>query len=499
MTFPPAPQPPDGAYRTVFGPAVAHNGVTYCKCNACESLALRRLTAVRVDYGTEYYLQWQQQVFHEDPRVQELFQRIATSYTPYFNDYSTLIEEARLHHADPHPKKVLRMHAWKELVQNSVAGRLWLRSVKYKLKRIEIAKPGKYGRMIGDLGVAASLQGFMLTHALKTAQDSETFHFDGGYAKFIKSPDMAALTAAFNDLISPPGNFVFIFFSDDACYSYRDATGRVHMFNLDISSCDASHGPAIFNRLEQLVPDGTPRADMRVLIDQCRLPIKITDVADRRRYVTLKPRSPRLYSGSTITTAINNVANLSIIMAIRLNPGLTPVQAAAKAGYIITVDECTIPEDLQFLKHSPVLRADATGYAPLLNLGVILRLSGTCKGDLPGRGDLEARAAAFQGALIHGVSTHARYQFIDNMRRQYPAPTASTPLATAVSNNLSDSYIETNNTEVVAFDNASLFERYRLTVTDIEEILGFSNGRIGYTYGGSALSKVLTKDYGLTA
>lgn len=496
--FPTSPQPPDGAYRTVYGPAVAHDGVTYCKCNHCESLALRRLTAVRVDYGTEYYLQWQQKLFHERPDVNDFFQRVARQYAPHFNDYTDAIYEAHVHHADPHAKKKLRIQAWDALCDNSLAGRLWLRSVTYKLKRIEIAKPGKYGRMIGDLGVAASLQGFRLTNALKIAQDSEVIHFDGGYARFIKSPDIQALQEAFDDLISPPGRFVFVFFSDDACYSYRDATGQVHMYNLDISSCDASHGPSIFDRLLSLVPEGQPRADMQVLVDQCKLPIKLNDCGNHKRKVLLQPVHPRLYSGSTITTSINNVANLSIIAAIRLHPDLDPVQAAVKAGYIITMDKCSTPEGLQFLKHSPIKRADGSGYAPLLNLGVLLRLSGTCKGDLPGRGDLDLRARKFQGALLHGVSTHARYRVLDNMRSAFP--NCQEQLYTdAVNRNLSESHCSTGATNVTLFDDESVYARYGLNEPEIQELLAFSHGRIGYTYGGCALSKVLTKDYGLTA
>lgn len=445
--------------------------------------------------GEEYYLRWQQEQFYTSAPFCALLGQLRVKYAPYFEPFTTTIDEADDHHADPHPKKLLRIDAWGALCDSSLRGRLWLRTVLYKLKRIEIAKPGKYGRMIGDLGVSASLQGFRVTNFLKMAQDSERIDFCGGYARFVKSPAPEVLKEAFDDLINPPGQFVYIFFSDDACLSRRKPNGEVEMYNMDISSCDASHGPMVFDALINLAADPVVRDALRVLVEQCQLPIRLEDARDRARVLVLKPAHPRLYSGSTITTAINNLANISIALAVALNPMDSPAVSARLAGYNVTAERCDVVEDLQFLKHSPVLTTDDE-YQPLLNIGVLMRLSGSCKGDLPGTGDLHARAADFQAALIQGVSTYSRYTLLDNMRSVYPSSTVVAQQA--VRRELGDDPKFTMGA-LSQFVDESIYKRYRLTDLEIEEVLDFSRGTVGYNYGGTAFSKILAKDYGLSA
>lgn len=442
--------------------------------------------------ANERELQRAQAAFFNSPSFVALLSKAKGLYAPHFATYQDHLTEADLHHADTHPKKELRKHAWEEL-QEELPPRLWLKSVLYKLKRLEIAKPGKYPRMIGDLGVAASLQGFRLTHFLKQAQDSERLDFNGGYARFVKAPTPEVLKEVFDDLISPPGRFVFIYFSDDACYSYRDDNGQVHMYNLDISSCDASHGPAVFEALEKLVPDGSPAEDLKVLTDQCRLPIRVVDANDHRRVVILRPRTARLYSGSTITTAINNLANLSIAFSITLDTTVDITQAARQAGYSVTVQQCQCPEDLQFLKHSPILD-DQGRYQPLLNLGVLLRLSGVAKGDLPGKGDLFTRARAFQKALLNGVSNGSSYTVLDKMRMKCLDAEESVVYNSAVAE-LTSKVASAEAT----FDDSSIYRRYRLDDTEVLDLLSFADADTGTVHAGPAFSKVLEKDYGLRA
>lgn len=485
---------PDGFYRTVFGPSVGHDGVTYCNCNKCVALALRRLTAARGSLEEEYALQDAQARALCAPELRAFLQRVKEQYAPHIiNNFTSPCLEAHDHHDDPHPKKALRIQAWGELlegVRNTINERLWLRTVTYKLKREEIAKPGKFGRMIGDLGVAASLQGFRLTEALKQAQDSERIHLNGGYARFVKAPTPEVLKEVFDDLMAPPGRFVFIFFSDDACYSVR-RNGRVHMYNLDISSCDASHGLHIFQALIDLMPEGAPKETMQILVDQCSLPIEIRDVDNPKNRVVLRPKTPRLYSGSTITTAINNLANLLICYHISATDD-NPVVSAAKCGYIITMQECERPEDLQFLKHSPILTAGGE-YQPLINLGVVLRLSGVCKGDLPGKGDISERARAFQQALLNGVAPGASFTVLDNMRHIVRGPESAECQRVCEKE---DEY-KLRASAAQRFDDHSLYARYRLTLVDVDELLEFSKAPLGSICRSAALDKIMNCDYGL--
>lgn len=433
------------------------------------------------------------------PGFQTLLRELRVKYSEYLTKFTGLVPEAEAHHADPHPKRLLRVEAFRSmLVDGTLGKRLWLRDVLYKLKRIEIAKPAKYGRMIGDLGVQASLQGFRITEALKLAQAGQQVRLNGGTAWFIKTPDYATLTAAFAELINPSGNFCFVYFSDDACYSRR-RYGKVEMFNLDISACDTSHGPAIFESLIALGPDAETRDTLRILVEQCTLPIRIVDQENPRRRVRLRPLRPRLYSGSTITTAINNLANLLICHTVTSNSSLDIVQAAQLAGYNVTVQPCECPEDLQFLKHSPTLTSSGQ-YRPLLNLGVIVRTIGSCKGDLPGRGDIVARARAFNAALINGMAPYADYQVVRNMKQNFGTPTTAANARVSQelpwSATICDGPPSGRQTDL--FLDESVYRRYRLTAADVSELEHYSKAGFGWSYVGEALQKILAKDYGLS-
>ena len=255
-----------------------------------------------------------------------------------------------------------------------------------------------------SLGVNASLLGFVVTGLVKKAQHAKPINVYGGEMQFCKSPNVRQLTEVFEKLINPPGKFFFVYFSDDSCISIRH-NGSVHTYNMDIKSCDASHTGALFRAFTELAP-GKAKTDLEALVEQCKSKIKICSTVDRSRKVTLKPLFPRLYSGSTLTTAINNLANIFICLAIVEGSydGTEAYlkQAAARVGYLIDLELCTVKGDIQFLKHSPVYDTEGR-LRPLLNPGVLLRLSGQCKGDLPGQGDLRQRAIDFQHTLLKGI------------------------------------------------------------------------------------------------
>lgn len=512
VVFPPCPNPKiDYFYRTYFG-GVAHDGVTYCNCSPCLRLALRRLNAARQRKGAvgvknDVELPCTVHHVHDDcyekmlranqasylQSLQPFLRAYAARLLPKFVDYDGAFQELQDHYADPHPKKALRVISYLELMEGPIYARLYLRRVKYKMKREEIAKRGKYGRTIGDLGVAASLQGFRLTEYLKQAQaainnDSEDFSVGGGHFRFVKTPDPAVMTEIFEKLMSPPGRFYYVYFSDDACYSVRTPTG-VKMYNLDISSCDVSHTSALFEALHDITP-AKAKKDMRVLIDQCALPIKIFCPENRRIHVTLKPRTPRLYSGSTLTTAINNLANLTICTSIARGD-LPPALAAERAGYSITMEECVIPEDLQFLKNSPV-RAEDGKWTPVMNLGVLLRTIGNSKGELPGIGDWRPRAAQFQAALYHSFMTHCDTPLFTGCRKKNPMPN-DLFMNEAQKQNASF----THDDRECKVDTRELLKRYRLTQLETEQLLELTNLEIGQQINGSAFTKILAKDYSL--
>jgi len=498
-------------YRTNFGPCAAHTGVILCKCDACTGTGLRRVTALPWpdEEGKAYTYRSNQTIFlyghvnvHSD---------IAKLYHPYFDGYTNAEEEAALHHADPHEKKALRIEAWAAL--NSAGyrletrhQRLWLEKVKYKLKTNEIAKLAKYARMIGDLGCAASLQGFVLTARLKEAQSTERIYIYGGTIETVKKPSQSKLREVFKQLIAPKGRFYYVIFSDDACYSVRH-NGKVYTFNIDISKCDASHGATLFSAFTRLFPARCTE-DAAVLVDQCRLPIQIDSSETRKRKAVLTPIEPTLYSGSTITTVLNNFASLNIALSVA-ETGVydaTGIMAAAKAaGYHVTTETCARYVDIQFLKHSPV--RDINGaIQPVLNLGVLLRSSGTCRGDLPGRGPLRDRAKAFQQALLQGAYPLVHFPLIDAMKSSATSSNflTGTKLREAARKEAAKVFrykVDTEGeTEHLYFTASAVYERYSLTV-DQQAELDYVFGGAGYRhhYASSGTAAIYEKDYGITA
>jgi hypothetical protein len=476
---------------------VSHTGSIFEDSDENTALAIRRLLAVRVPERPGYHRELISNQYKFFAGHLAFFKMVRTSYSSYFTEYNGSEEEAVQHHADPHQKRDLRISAFTELSDNGSLykqGDLWLRTVLWKMKKDEWAKPGKKPRMIGDLGVSASLRGFRLTNFLKIAQSEQRVSYLGGVLHFCKSPDPVEMQEVFDNLISPPGRFYFVYFSDDACFSVR-CGDSVRMFNLDISSCDASHGPAIFDALRDMVPTHC-KDDMQILIDQCTAPLRLVSKEDKRRVVVLKPNRPMLYSGSTITTAINNIANLCIGAAmaeLEVYDKESMTQAAASAGYIVTgVEGLELVEDLQFLKHSPVRDVDGR-FRPMMNIGVVMRASGACRGDLPGRGPLRDRAEMFQRGLLRGAYPHVGFPLLEAMKK------AVGEGAHYVNEEMKTKVVLNERAESFVCHSSDVYRRYRLTPFEEFEMDNvYGTMSVGKFFNSSSVAKILQCDYGLS-
>lgn len=500
LAFPPGHQT-DGTYRTKFGGA-SHTGLVYANNDHNFNLAIRRLTGKRLPLieGKHEELQANQETWFAN-NVQ-IIDTLRNKYSRHFELFKGSESECREHYIDPHPKKALREKAFKELEEQNLltAPRdLWVKSVWWKLKKAEYAKPGKKPRGICDLGVSASLRGAWLTNALKVAQSEEVLELEGGRFAFCKSPDPFELEKHFDKLINLEGRFYFVYFSDDSCLSIRDEQGRIHLYNLDISSCDASHGPSLFAALINLMPTEELRRDMTILVDQCKLPLRIHSCVNKKRVVFLRPRVPKLLSGSTITTAINNLSNLAIALAIVRNyhsadPDIenpSMVDAAAQVGYILTgCKPLTNPNKLQFLKHSPV--RDVRGnWKPMLNFGVLVRASMTCNGDLPGRGPILDRALSFQRGLLRGAYPHTCFGLLENMWRAVGDGPVS------VVDDFKHKVVINEKYPPYTVMEGELAKRYDLDSLEMNGLIEFSHLKIGQYLHNEGLTKVLELDYGL--
>jgi len=510
----------------MYGPCVYHDGVIHANNNFTLNHATnQRLLILRQDPFGEienydvYLRQRHKQYFSRGGPLAEEVRRL---FTTAMGDYLGAWEECVLHHADPHPKKSLRVQAFEELCNSGLSGeRAWLRNGRsaYKNKPNEWAKATldvnpdgstivKPGRGIGDLGTTASLQGAWLTMYMKEAL-TEPIHIDNCTFVFCKQPSQEALLATFAELWCPAGRSFFVAFSDDSCFCTRDRYGKVHWYNVDISKCDASHTPALFDYVEALLP-GHAQLDWRALIEQLEAPIEVrAPERDAKRKIVMKMVEAMLLSGSTITTVVNTVASLSIGLCLAhcanraWEGNYTPtrrayIRAVEECGYLVDVERCEIFEDVQFLKNSPVRISGSGNWGVVMNIGVLLRTSGVCKGDLPGRGPLEPRARRFQHLLCHGMYPRTFFTLIERLKRETVVSEdvkLDQTMRDMIALDLQYRMTTTTDTKV---DDVDLYRRYRLTSVEVNHLNEvFGGAGYGTEYCSTAADKILRKDYGL--
>lgn len=504
----------DRTYVTRGGPCASHNGVILKSNTINLQEGVKRLTKCRdPDHpGTErMYRAAQTEFIATRPWLKHLLRK---NYARYFDTYTNAVDEAADHHADPHAKRIPRINAFNDVINYGlVFNKIWnlpKKGPEYQCKRAEYAKPGKTVRCIADMHTPASLQGFRLTAVLKQAMFEEPLYIHGGCIMFCKAPSTEALRHVFRELISPSGTFFFVYFSDDACLALRLPDGTVLRMNLDITSCDASHTKSLFDFYVKIHPKRV-RGDAAALVAQCEQPITITDPnaprGPNKRQVILKPREPRLYSGATPTTDINCLA--CILMAISIIEGVATVKSGADvvrlcamAGYLVSSLDCSDWHQLQFLKHSPVI--DLNGdIQPILNLGVLLRLSGTAKGDFPGSKNepMKVRVDRFQAALLQGAYPYISFPLIDRLKANCATNAAThrgvEPLVTKM---LAYRVVETDDHTLIRVSSAEVYQRYSLTPHEVVELDdGF--GACGYMdhYASTGTDKIFNLDYGLNA
>jgi hypothetical protein len=405
----------DSTYRSVFW-GCGHEFKVLARSPWNLQLALWRLFCAREPTipGNHQLLYQNQRTFIRQNK--NLFSDYFFQVRNSFEDYLGGCLEALIHHADKHDKVALRVAAWEDLAQLGLQGIIdhpWTLVPELKMKLEEYAKPNKRGRIICDLGPMAALAGIMFAETMKAgmAQAPYVTPDRDCEVRFVKSPKQAALRSAFKFLIDCPRRVCAIVFSDDICIAIRRGH-TILRYNIDISNCDNSHTLDLFTLLQDMVPPQFA-PDVSRLIQQCRVRMKILHPLypfDKTKRIVIEPLGCQLRSGSTITTLINVLASTLIVVAIHNANACTPEEvrvAARAAGYIITVETCEVWHQYQFLKHSPVLDVNGEVQA-LLNFGVLLRASGTCKGDLPGRGDVLRRAVKHQRSLINAAYPMAR-------------------------------------------------------------------------------------------
>jgi hypothetical protein len=352
-------------------------------------------------------------------------------------------------------------------------------------------KMGKAGRCIGDLKVPASLQGSVVTAQIKDALCHRDTVYSDFVVRFIKKPTASVLKSLFNFMIhsSRP---IFAYFSDDSVYS----DGLGFRCNVDISKCDISHSPALFDFLLKTIPE-SHREAIRILVDQLRCPFRVYSI-DKTAYVQYSHDDPILASGSTLTTLVNNIACELIGLQLSLTRPCTPsgvVAAAAAVGYHVTVEVADHPSGIQFLKHSPHL--DYRGnYVPGPNLGILLRAIGRCRGDLPGKGDISLRASWFNHGLLRGMYPRIQNPFIDSLKARFEeAPTGRTRrIISDIVGKMFQYKVDAD--ETYHIPDSSYLERY--PGCSLDDLYALQRLPVGHDVSNPTLRKILSVDYGYT-
>jgi len=504
IVFPDKPQHmfDKSEYRTVFGPSFSSEANMYRVDTYGIRGAVRRVTAEREIARPGYHLELVRNQFSIPPaltrRWTHWFKQRLREQLDNVLDVAT--EKNKWCEA-AHPKKVLRVNSRRDLLAD---GRIhhptFLRQVDYKCKPDELLANNKYLRAVGDCTTIGSLKcGYYMDHVKNAFRC--TFQSGMGRCEFVKTPELGKLRDVFRKLLFPKKGFYFPFFSDDSCAGFRCLDGTL-VANLDISACDGSNYRPVFNLLrEAMSVDPRFDEDVQGAFEQLCAVAKITDPTDYKNKVFIKPKGPVLYSGSVLTTSVNNMANTLIFLAIAdaWRPTMTKAQtivcvrqAAERVGFILKVDVCSCMGDVQFLKHSPCVN-DKGSIDAILNLGVLFRGFGTVVRDLPGKTKtgLEKRADVFNSEVVRGWVHIGEHQVHDAFKTKIIKTRSSKPV--------SQGWLVDNVTgrQLGRISGGELTRRYRLPPSMLDELTGMIvDSKVGDFICHPALDVILSKDYG---
>jgi len=466
-------------YRSFFGPYVAHKGTIYCDSDNNINKAFTRLGSIAASTRDEedVLIFNQEQFFTQNKLFLRRLDLIKLEFERIVLDMNCYDEFYNYIHA-PHKLRKQRIQAFERLISDGrLLHKTFVDVVIGKLKLIEWAKPAKYPRLINDFTIVGSLLGGFVAKLVKQAMSNKISE-DNFSTHFIASPQKEALHDAFHSLHFLQNELTFVYYSDDA--SFSDKNGK---WNMDIKSCDRSNHKPVFDALQFITGNSEFSHYMKRTIKQCTLPIKVKRDGVK---VRLKPTEPTLYSGSVLTTIINNLANLAIACSIFSNNDISVKDASMKAGYLVTLEECKIPEDVQFLKHSySLINGSIT---PWLNLGVVMRFIGNCKYDLGQRGSIEKRAKDFNYSLIEAIQHGGSNEVVKAYRQIFSG-------GKLVNIDAHKPYFDFSGCDI---DTNYIIRRYKCTENHVQEFISLiKQSGFGDQISCYFTRVVMSKDYGL--
>jgi len=417
-----------------------------------------------------------------------------------------------------HDKYKLRVKAIRELMfRREVINSLFMENSKGnchitgKVKIPEFAKFGKKSRLIGDFSCPGSLLAAFLVPIMKYAMSSSV-EVSGATFKFQSSTKMESLRESIREMDESTGSF-FLFFSDDIICKIVNSDGE-SWFNLDISSCDSSNGPSVFERLHWYFEEsGQAHGLMDRAIRQCQQPLKLFGERkkglggeDIKEYIMAKSREPLEFSGTQLTTLLNNIASVSICLSIHYHSVVkasgretleTVISKSAFAfGYKMTFQRCPIPEKLQFLKHSFSRRGDFL--EPWFNLGPFFRSAGTCFMDLAfnrSKGEtLEGAARARNWQNLTCMTTNGTNPLFEHLSNCPGFQNPKTNLYTIARSSVIKEKSFSHQNVDCSVTSEELRRRYDFSPDELEHFLSVSYD-IFQEISSPLISKVLYEDY----
>lgn len=313
-----------------------------------------------------------------------------------------------------HSKRQIRLRSFKGLCDKGLLTGYFTEVIQGKLKLFEKAKPGKPPRYIGDYSTPGSLLGGYLCDVLKHCFGER--NVGNVIFSYVGSAEPEEMDRIGKMLRDDPRDQCY-FFSDDMLMKIG---GKY--YEVDISSCDMSNTWAVFAKTLSLVAGfATWENLLRRVIRQCALPVYHKNPRNKSQKLKFRPIDPIEFSGTTLTTLLNNLASLAICVMSILNGAQSKEDIAASAfacGYKVTCHERSSLEECQFLKHSWDTN-DMGEPKSFLNLGAMLRSFGQADRELPGRGDLRVRAYDWCSAVVRGYKHSGNHVVLQAISRVY--------------------------------------------------------------------------------
>lgn len=407
-----------------------------------------------------------------------------------------------------HSKRKLRVRVYNRSNDDGSVSCDDARPVQFKGKPGELIDCGKR-RGTGDLGVYRTNATAFAFEAFKTAMEGEYHH--GCYTfRFAASPSVEILQDVFDRMANiPSGHVYFVYFSDDGVLGVNCRDG-VAWFNTDLKQCDGSHFTPFLDLVEDILSTDVGgglnpySSAIRRAYSYLARDMVVRNQYNYKEKVSYKFSSKRMYSGFAGTTITNNFANLFIGFCLQKRaprPGLMSKDefvkvfelSAADAGYICHLQVCTRFEELQFLKHSPVL-TEFGAYTPTMNLGVFFRGFGTFYGDLPAKGEYSVNARAYVSEVVQsrlGWGNHRINQSFHHLIVKHSVSFAKTAAYGAAFENKQVG----SNEFYIPLD--SFCVRYRCTVSELEDLVGIiQSTSIGCCVDNPLVQRIYNIDYG---